>query len=150
MIRLCALLALLVVGGAIAAPVPKALKAKRPKIDGSWRLVELNLSGTDYTNLNPQEWQIEDGNVTMIRTAGGNTKPVTDCGPFRLTPATGGGEAMDWVSDENRPPTTSPSLARVTGDEFVLVIGHPEHPRPTEFKSDQWTTLYRFERITAK
>jgi hypothetical protein len=36
-----------------AAPVPKVLKAKPPSMEGSWRLVELNLDGSDDTKFEP-------------------------------------------------------------------------------------------------
>lgn len=130
----------------VAAPVPKALKPKRPSVEGSWQLVELNLNGQDYTKLNLQEWLITNGAVTMIRLDGGRRTVVKDCGPFRLT-ATGNAEEVDWVSDEHDPPTSSPAIVRVSDDELLLVIARPNAPRPTEFKSGAQVSLYRFERL---
>jgi hypothetical protein len=143
-------LALLLTSAAVAAPVPKALKGKRPDVNGHWRLTELNSGGRDFTKLNPQDWLIEDGKITMVRMEDGRPQVVTDCGPFRLVASRDGVEAVDWFSDERGATGISPAIARVTDDEFVLVVAPANETRPTEFKPGDRLSLYRFKRVTEK
>ena len=42
----------------LAAPVPKALKAKPASLDGTWDVVERVAVGQDLTLANPRLWEI--------------------------------------------------------------------------------------------
>lgn len=145
-------LTLLVAASAVAAPVPKEIKAKAASLDGKWEIVELKCGTLDVTNLNPWVWEISGEKLTIYnRQESGELKlndPTTTTTLVR--PASGGAEDVDYVRDDGKQPRVFKGLVSVDEKELVICFSDPNQPRPTERKVVDRVSYYRFKRISGE
>jgi uncharacterized protein (TIGR03067 family) len=140
------------VGWTVAAPVPKALKAKAPNLDGKWQAVEMLSNGDDMLPNNPWAWEIRGDAVTIFNIRGDGSLQPND--PTTKTtfsrPDTAGPDELDYTRDDGTVRRLFRGRVRLTGDELVLCFGEVDGPRVTELKPGKTTYYYRFQRMTEK
>lgn len=136
----------------VAAPVPKALKAK-PTLNGRWELVEQNHDGKDQPNFAKWMWVIDGEQLSFRRPdRGGVYQPSETHIQAALVPATGGhtGE-VDYHSGSGGHTTVYRALIELDGDELIVCFenrGNAE--RPTQAKPGPRVLHFRFKRTAEK
>jgi uncharacterized protein (TIGR03067 family) len=159
MFRVVCLAALTAAVTAPAAPVPKAVKEQRPKLDGTWEVTEQHSRGNRVNvTTTTTRWTIDGESLTIQRT---NAKGVA-LKPAAITytlvvPDDGDGNALDYVLTYNNgttPTRTYPGVFEVDGDTLKFcylptTAKAGTAARPTECKPDQSNILYVFKRVEA-
>ena len=154
---LCVLLAALLVWGAphptppaVAAPVPKALKAKAANFDGKWELVRQNNSNKEVAQISPWIWEIDGETLTLHWGNGDGTFRKSKFASAFVRPADAQSDEMDYVYN----PTNGgkPSLGRATVEayEFVVCWAEGGNPRPGDITPGPGVNYYRFKRLVEK
>lgn len=152
MITRATIMMLLTGSAAVAAPVPKAIKAKAASLDGRWEIVELKSGTLDVTHLNPWVWEIGGERLTVYnRQEDGSLKPNDPrTGTTLVRPAAGGSEDVDYVRDDGKMPMVFKGLVSVNETELVICFSDPNQPRPSERKAGERVSYYRFKRMPEK
>ena len=133
-----------------AAPVPKAV-SKAPKLDGKWKIAELNANGTDVTAYNPWVWEIDGERVNTLSSQNGRLQPIDREEKTAVVRPTGGGPAdVDYVLDRGGHKSVFKGLISVVGDELTICFSDPGLDRPAEAKVGKTFQYLRFTRITDK
>jgi hypothetical protein len=142
---------LLAACSAVAAPVPKALKAKRPNLDGRWEIELMTYYGHDITSNNPWVWDIDGETLTIsVRQSDATLKPLDGGVTTTLVPPVKGeADELDFhrkgvgVNCEFR------GRVKVENDELVYVHADANESAPTEFTTNA-RFYYRFKRLPEK
>ncbi|MFY7952861.1 MAG: TIGR03067 domain-containing protein [Armatimonadaceae bacterium] len=144
-----ALAALLFTSLAVAAPVPKAVKAKAPSLDGRWECVELNANDSDATKANPWVWDIEGEKLTIHRRINGELRPnemnmtTTLAWPDPAKP-----EEVDYHRNGNGTKSVFKGRFVIDGDKLTVCYATDGGDRPSELKADKRYHFVRFKRIS--
>lgn len=144
-----ALLALLLTSAALAAPVPKGLKAKAPSLDGRWEVVQVTIHEKDFTRLNRRLWVIEGERLTIYDREDGRlvlASPETTTTLVR--PAVGGVEDVDYILDEGQTRRVFKGIAAVLEGELNICYGDEGNPRPGQMKPGAGLTCLKLKRVT--
>lgn len=132
---------------AVAAPVPKALKAK-PTMDGVWEWVEFsgNNGTIRYAILKPSYWRIEGDRISTAK------RTVED---VKLDPLLGSLQ----IRDEKRPNLRTfqnsgggsfPAVVELDGDTLRWCFASDGTTPITECKPQPGVYFYVFERVKEK
>jgi uncharacterized protein (TIGR03067 family) len=144
---------LLLASAAVAAPVPKGMKAKPPTMDGKWELVEQNHQNRDEPTFSKWMWVIDGEALSFCRPDGqGVYQPSETNLQATIVPISGGkaGE-MDYTLAGNGQPTLYRTLVELDGDELRVCFENTNNAkRPTEVKPDSRILYFRFKRVTEK
>jgi uncharacterized protein (TIGR03067 family) len=147
--RLLALL--LLASAAVAAPVPKAVKAKAPPLDGRWECVELNANNSDATKSNPWVWDIDGEKLTIHRRINGELRPNEQNMATSLTwPDPAKPEEVDYIRTGRNSKQVFKGRFVVDGDKLTICYATDGGDRPTEMKIDQRYHYVRFTRAVEK
>ncbi len=136
---------------AIAAPVPKAVKAKAPSLDGRWECVELNANDADVTKGNPWVWDIDGEKLTIHRRDNGQLRPNEANMTTRLVctdPAKP--EEIDYIRDGNNGKSVFKGRFVIDGDKLTVCYDTNGGDRPTELKAGIRVHYVRFTRAVEK
>ncbi len=152
MTRGFAVLALLLAGGVVAAPVPKALKAKTPTVDGKWLLVGQNWDGKEYPTFNKWMWEIEGERLTYHRPDRDGVYRPSGAEPAATITPSSAGKAGDY--DRGMPNgKINPMLIVIERDEMTVCHASEaaQTPvRPVEPKPAAQVNVLRFKRVEEK
>jgi hypothetical protein len=145
-------LALLFASAAVAAPVPKALKAATDvNLDGKWEVVELWSGMSDVAKLNPWVWEIKGESLTVFIQEKGTLKLYDPNMKTTLTrPADGGADAIDYLRDDGKSPMTFKGTAVIENEQLILCFDGPGKPRRVERAPFQSGWYYKFKRVQEK
>lgn len=135
---------------ALAAPVPKAVKAK-PTLEGTWEAVSMTAGGRDIIQGNTTVWVIRgDTLVRNSRQGDGTLVPSNPNTPieFKANP-----ERPGEIDYNDRSGGGGGSLFRalfeVTADEFTIGFADLNAERPKELK-EGLPYFYKFKRVEDK
>jgi hypothetical protein len=145
-----ALVFVLSVGAAFAAPVPKALKKAPPNFDGKWELVRQNNNDREVQQISPWVWEI-DGETLHRHWGNGNgrfNREEKNC--WFVRPAGATADEMDYIPGSDRNGPSSPGRATIEDGEFVVCWSDARSPRPAEIKPGPGVNYYRFKRMPDK
>lgn len=140
---------LLLATTAVAAPVPKAVKAKVRSVDGTWEAVLLHSSGADFTKSTPWVWEISGETVTRhLRQPDGTlrldgTATLTRPDPTRP-------DEMDYTLPNGDSGSLFRAVVEVNGDELTINFAELNQTRPPDMTELKSGYLYRFKRVTDK
>ena len=140
----------LLAGVAVAAPVPKALKAKAPNLDGTWELVQQNNNDREVPKLSPWRWEIAGEEMFRHWGNGDGTFRREKQNCWLVRPADGGADEVDYVTGHDRTGQAYKCRVTVTGDEMVVCWLDGSGSRPTESKPGPKVNYYRFKRASDK
>lgn len=145
MLRSTVLLACL--SSAVAAPVPKALKAK-PTLDGTWEATSMTCNGQNTLPGNTTVWVIKgDTLVRHRRQEDGTLNSVDASSPISLVADRDRPGEIDYTSSAGKAGTLFRARYEVTKDEFVISFGDVDGERPAELKEGVGTYFYKFKRV---
>lgn len=145
-----ALVAVFLSGVAVAAPVPKAVKAKAPAFDGTWELVQQNNNDREVPKLSPWRWEISGDELYRHWGNGDGTfrRERQNCW---LVKAEGGGpDERDYVTGHDRNSSTYKTRVVIDGDEMTVCWTDGNRGRPTNLKPGPGVNYYRFKRVSDK
>ncbi len=146
-----ALFAFALLASAVAgAPVPKAVKAKAPALDGTWELVQQNNNDLEVPKLSPWKWEIA-GDKLYRHSGNGDgsfSREKQNC--WLVRPADGGPDDLDYVTGHDRTSQAYKCRVSVSGDEMVVCWTDGNGSRPTESKPGPKVNYYRFKRMPDK
>ncbi len=135
----------------LSAPVPKAVKAKAPSLDGRWECVELNANDADVTKGNPWVWDIAGEKLTIHRRENGQLRPNEQNMTTTLVwPDAAKAEEVDYVRDNGTSKTVFKGRFVVDGDKLTVCYTTSGGDRPTELKADKRVHYVRFTRVVEK
>jgi uncharacterized protein (TIGR03067 family) len=136
---------------AVAAPVPKAVKAKAPALDGRWECVELNANDWDATKSNPWVWDIDGEKLTIHVRTNGQLRPNERNMTTTLTrPDPSKPEEVDYHRDGNGTKSVFKGRFVIDGDKLTVCYDTTGGDRPTELKVDKRYHYVRFTRVVEK
>ena len=136
---------------AFAAPVPKAVKAKAPALDGRWECLELNANDADVTKGNPWVWDIAGEKLTIHRRGNGQLRPNEANMTTSLTwPDPAKPEEVDYIRDNGTGKTVFKGRFVIDGDKLTVCYDTNGGDRPTELKADIRVHYVRFTRVVDK
>jgi hypothetical protein len=148
-----AIVVLLLVAGvtALAAPVPKTLKAKTFDLTGKWVTAERVNNGQVVTD--PWVWQISGETLTpcylnpddTLRPTYPSTAVMTFSRPDPAKP-----DEFDYQFNDAGSRYHYRGRVAWEGDEWVFCFGQPGADRPAEVKAGKDVTYYRFKRLADK
>lgn len=148
MLRALAALAL-TASAALAAPVPKSVKAKGPAVDGRWEAVLLKSSGNDFTKSRPWVWVIEGEAVTRYHPQADGTLQLD--GPATLArPEDARPDEFDYHLPSGGQSVLFRARVEVKGDELVINFAEVNDPRPADMTELTRGYFYRFKRVKEK
>ncbi|MCU0704312.1 MAG: hypothetical protein MUF18_10090 [Fimbriiglobus sp.] len=129
----------------LAAPVPKALKAKPVSIDGDWRWETQEANGQvspapkgDYLL-----WRVAGDTMTLIRESGG-PEGVYTC-RFVSEERPDSPRTFEYKVDRNG--YHRRGVCELDGDTLRVAFGDNSNIPPAEVKSGPKTSLYVFKRV---
>lgn len=137
---------------AVAAPVPKSVKAKSPDFTGTWEIVELRSGLQDVTALNPKVWVIEGNVITSYHRnkLDGKLNPWEPNMTLTLERPEGGGvDDIDYVRVGPNDNMRLKGVVRVTDDELTICYCFGGD-RPTEVKASEKVSVERYKRVSGK
>jgi uncharacterized protein (TIGR03067 family) len=136
---------------ALAAPVPKALKAKS-MLDGRWQTVERFVLGEDVSATQAMEWVVEGDQLTLYdRQSDGRVTLAAPDATVTLTPPKAGGpNELDFLFVEGDRRQLFKGRAEWDGEEVMISFGQPDADRPDEVKSTPAVYHYRLKRVKDK
>lgn len=145
----CPLVVLLFASLAVAAPVPKAVKAKALSLDGRWECVELNANDSDATKANPWVWDIDGTQLTIHRRINGQLRPnERNMSTTLVWPDPAKPEEVDYHRDGNGTKTVFKGRFVIDGDQLTVCYATDGGDRPSELKADKRYHFVRFKRVT--
>jgi uncharacterized protein (TIGR03067 family) len=149
MVRI-ALVAIFLSGVAVAAPVPKAVKAKAPAFDGVWELVQQNNNNSEVPKISPWKWEIAGEELYRHWGNGDGTfrRETQNC--WLVRPKDGGPDDVDYVTGHDRQSATYTARAVVEGDEMTVCWTDGNRGRPADLKPGPGVNYYRFKRVSDK
>jgi hypothetical protein len=151
--HLAGLAALLVCVAAVAAPVPKAVKAKPPNLDGKWDTAERVTLGNDVSKTQAMVWEVSGTVLTMFdRQQDGTLSAATQPNAtVTLAPPDGGAaDELDFLFVEGDRRELFKGRAEWDGDELRISFGQAGADRPSEVKATASVYHYRLKRVKDK
>lgn len=145
------LLVLAFASTALAAPVPKAVKAKGKTLEGTWEATSMTMNGRDILPGNSSVWVIRgDTLVRNTRGPDGTLVPTNPDKPieFKANPERPG--ELDYTDRNGGQANLWRALFEVNGDEFTISFGDLNRDRPAELKEGVGVYFYKFRRIEEK
>jgi hypothetical protein len=138
-------LVLLVASAAVAAPVPKSLKAKPPVLEGRWQPVVMNSGGRSILSANEDLWDVRGGTISRLQKQPDGTFRPTSTVTITIPDPTRPDE-MDYESGGKN--SVFRALIQVTADELTIRFGDLNAPRPADMTEGKDGYLYK--RVTEK
>jgi len=136
---------------AVAAPVPKAVKAKAPAFDGVWELVQQNNNDREVGKLNPWRWEINGDELVRHWGNGDGSFRREKQNCWFVKPEGGGADEMDYVTGFDKNSSSTYKTRVVTdGNEMTVCWGDGSRTRPAELKPGPGVNYYRFKRVSDK
>lgn len=145
-----ALCCLLLPALAVAAPVPKAVKAKPPAYDGLWELVQQSNNDREVPKISPWRWEISGEELVRHWGNGDGTFRRERQNCWFVKPEGGGPGEMDYVTGFDRKSTAYKARAVIDGDELTVCWADGNRGRPTDLKPGPGMNYYRFKRVVEK
>jgi uncharacterized protein (TIGR03067 family) len=155
MVRIALVVAAFASAATVAAPVPKDLKKKEVKLDGTWEVVEYHTNGVKVNSTVTIKWVIDGQNLTIERAAKGGAigRPV-NVSYSLVRPEGGAANALDYVLTYNNganPPRTMPGVFELDGDSLKFCWSTAvSGDRPAGCAPAQGNFLYVFKRADSK
>jgi uncharacterized protein (TIGR03067 family) len=156
MFRLALVALALASAAAVAAPVPKDLKKKEAKLDGTWEVVEYHSNGVKVNSAAAIKWVIDGQNLTIERN---NPKGGIAVRPATVTytlvkPDGGAANALDYTYNYTNgaiPSRAMPGVFELDGDSLKFCwTTNVNGERPAECAPAQGNFLYVFKRADSK
>jgi hypothetical protein len=144
-------LVLLTASAALAAPVPKALKAKTFALDGVWVTAERVKNGQVITD--PWVWQINGETLTPCYLNPDRTLQPTYPRTAVMTftrPDPDKPDEFDYQFKDAGSSYHYRGRVEWDGDEWVFCFGEAGAARPAEVKAGKDVNYYRFKRLPGK
>jgi uncharacterized protein (TIGR03067 family) len=150
MLRVPAVL-LAVASAALAAPVPKAVKARGKTLEGTWEATSMTMNGRDIIQGNTSVWVIRGD--TLVRNSRGPDGSLVPSNPnlpieFKADPDRPG--ELDYTDRNGGQANLWRALYEVNGDEFTISFGDLNADRPAELKEGVGVYFYKFKRVEEK
>jgi hypothetical protein len=135
---------------AVAAPVPKVLKAKAPELDGWWTTAERVNQGKDVTE--PWVWQISGERLTTYSPSRGDVLRRTHEGATTtfVRPDPAKPDELDYRYSDGRLELVYRGRVKWDGDEWVFCFAEAGADRPAEVKAGKDVYYLRFKRTTER
>lgn len=137
---------------AVAAPVPKSIKAK-PNLDGRWVTTERTIGRRDMTDV-PWVWEINGEELRNFVLADDNRLIPTQPDDTKITlsaPDPSRPNELDYTYASGRGKGVLRGRMAWDGDEFVICFEAEGKERPAEVKRDPTLdSYYRFKRMADK
>lgn len=148
----CPLVVLLFASLAVAAPVPKAAKAKLLNLDGKWETAERVVLGDDVSKTQGMVWEVSGKALTLYDRRDQTLSPATQpTATVTLAPPEGGAaDEIDFLFVEGDRRELFKGRTRWDGDDLLVSFARPDADRPAEVKATASVYHYRFKRVTDK
>jgi uncharacterized protein (TIGR03067 family) len=142
-----ALLALALTTAAVAAPVPKPLKAKPVSLNGEWEMVSEERDGTADVPRSSRykSWRVSDGELVLMAEPGPQRDPVYRA---KLTSEPGEGGrpwTFEYVGENGY---HRRGVCELDGDTLKVSFAKDPKARPEKLTSEAGGYLYTFKRVT--
>ncbi len=142
---------------AVAAPVPKDLKKKDVKIDGTWEVVEWHSHGTKVNGTLAMKWVIDGQTLSIERTnpkLGGAIARPAGVSYTLVKPDGGAANALDYTINYTNglnPSRAMPGVFELDGDSLKFCYTSAANgERPAKCEPAQGNIMYVFKRVDAK